>query len=81
MSLSRKHYCAVAAVIGFEKDPLVALSRIDDIAAVLPRKQGKAIRSIVWGDGELVPQLADYFASDNPNFDRSRFLAACKVQS
>jgi hypothetical protein len=23
--------------------------------------------------------LADYFASDNPNLDRSRFLAACKV--
>ena len=26
---------------------------------------------------QLVSELADYFAQDNPNFDREKFLEAC----
>ena len=29
---------------------------------------------------DVAISLADIFASDNPNFDRLRFLAACQVE-
>lgn len=29
----------------------------------------------------LVKDLADYFATDNKNFDRTKFLTACGVQN
>lgn len=28
---------------------------------------------------QIAEQLADYFAEENPNFDRKRFLEACGV--
>ena len=31
--------------------------------------------------GKIARQLADVCASDNPRFDRARFLKACGVQS
>ena len=30
---------------------------------------------------EIATALASYFAADNPNFDRARFLAACNVEA
>ena len=64
MSLSRKHYCAVAAIL---KD-----SATTEFAAVFP-VSAEEMR------GTIISNMADYFASDNPNFDRARFLTACKV--
>ena len=29
--------------------------------------------------GETVNRFADYFASDNPNFNRTRFFEACEL--
>jgi hypothetical protein len=65
MSLSRKHYCAVAAII----------SRHAVIEGYGPELDSATKRIV----GELADDLASMFASDNPNFDRARFLAACKV--
>jgi hypothetical protein len=67
MPLSRKHYCAVAAIIAERtyhnaQDPTYA--------------EG-------WhaATSSVAHELAHMFASDNPQFDRAKFLAACKVQS
>jgi hypothetical protein len=67
MSLSRKHYCAVAAIIADAED---SIKGEDDIS------RGRWL-----ANEHMAAQLADYFASDNPQFDRARFLAACKVAS
>jgi hypothetical protein len=29
--------------------------------------------------GNLIDELADYFAEDNPRFDRKRFVEACRL--
>jgi hypothetical protein len=65
MSLSRKHYCAVA----------------DELAAAIEINRYLADKSAVQAVERVAEGLAKYFASDNPNFDRAKFLAACKVQS
>ena len=57
MSLSRKHYVAVAAI----------LSEYTDNGTHTP--------------GFIAEDLASYFASDNPAFDRQRFLKACGVEA
>lgn len=52
---------------------------------MLSRKDYKAIAEIMKTESrgyETIPdriseKLADYFAQDNPRFDRDRFLAAC----
>jgi hypothetical protein len=69
MSLSRKHYCAVAAIIANECER--APKQATEIFA----------RGRIAGASNVAADIADYFASDNPQFDRARFLAACKVQS
>lgn len=66
--LSRKHYCAVAARIK-ELDLGVCQSPTGEFT-------DKAYQLAL---AHVAGSLASYFASDNPNFDRSRFLAACKV--
>jgi hypothetical protein len=68
MSLSRKHYCAVAAIIA-------------DKVAMFPNDAGASHVQIVARAAlaHVAQDLTDYFASDNPAFDRARFLAACKV--
>lgn len=33
-----------------------------------------------YGRYRIACELADYFASDNPRFDRARFLEACGVE-
>ena len=35
--------------------------------------------SIIFRDS-LVYELADYFLKDNPNFDREKFIKACKEE-
>ena len=67
MSLSRKHYEAVAGII-FDA---VAVEDHDD--KVWNGRQD-AIH-------EIASTVAGYFASDNPAFDRQRFLKACGVEA
>jgi hypothetical protein len=31
--------------------------------------------------GKVAREIADFCAGENPNFDRRRFLAACRVES
>ncbi len=61
---------------------------------MLTRKHYKAIAAIVKdctkttddavtyvSSSQLCHELADYFAADNPRFDRERFLTACGIES
>ena len=59
--LTRKDYEAIAQVISGNRCEIVDSEQ---------DPQGFALHGVA---GEL----ADYMASDNPNFDRSRFLKAC----
>ena len=63
--LTRKHYKAIAEIIKTQRD----------LATVFAGKQF-AIQRI----SDIVDGLADYFAQDNPRFDRARFLAACGLE-
>ena len=45
------------------------------IAEILERHNGIAIHGADYCD--LVEDIADYFATDNPRFDKSRFILAC----
>ena len=60
MSMSRKDYVAVAAIIRAEI--LCYIGTQAEVAAVTIGKR-----------------MADYFQSDNPRFDRKKFLAACGI--
>lgn len=65
MSLSRKHYTAVADV--FAPRLVNAPTGTDwDFGYTCAAKA-------------IANDLADIFAADNPAFDRARFLAACGV--
>jgi hypothetical protein len=67
MALSRKNYEAVAAI--------VKGSRLVD-----PRTGPASDRRDVGYESaldEVAGRLATYFATDNPRFDRARFLDAC----
>lgn len=55
---------------------------------MLTKKDFKAVAEIIDYDGdrhyydrhtceEIAKQLADYFATQNPRFDRERFMKAC----
>jgi len=51
---------------------------------MLHKKEYKAIAEILKYNTEkqdIIDKLADYFASDNPNFDRERFIDACFVMA
>lgn len=65
MSLSRKHYEAVADIL---------LDSANDGAEPTYDQHDRAVLSVA-------SRLADYFASDNERFDRGRFLKACGVQA
>lgn len=68
MSLSRKHYEAIAAVVAEQAAEYAG--SVEDFSA------GGA-----WAVEQTAKNLATYFAADNPNFDRQRFLAACQVEA
>lgn len=61
--MTKKNFEAVARII--------KQNTVEDAAAGFDEGYDAGVQ-IVASD------LADYFASDNPNFDRSRFLEACK---
>jgi hypothetical protein len=59
--MSRKDYVAVAAVIASEVLQLRRVGNLDAVDTVYT----------------MTKVMADVFGSDNPRFDRDRFLAAC----
>ena len=59
--MSKKHYEAIAKIIRDNQHCLVV-----DYST---NYEG-------WQD-DMVTALADYFATQNPNFDRDKFIAAC----
>lgn len=72
MALSRKNYEAVAAIVA-SVGP--APTHAGDSSPYV-RGFGSGAAS---SQGIVADKLADYFASDNPRFDRARFLKACGV--
>lgn len=70
MSLSRKHYEAVAEVIKSNIDAAT------DFDLGTEHDEG-----YVHGCEWVARDLANYFAADNERFDRARFLAAAGVES
>ncbi len=69
--LSRKHYEHIAREI--------IASRLDDesTASIPGATFNEAYEAGVIG---IAWDLAEYFATDNPNFDSARFLVACGVK-
>lgn len=68
MPLSKKHYDAIAAVIG------EMVAAYPDAPLFSPER---AARVAVEQTADL---LAEYFAADSPRFDRGRFLRACGIE-
>ena len=65
MALTRKHFTAVAKILDGEKNTAPAAGFDEGY---------ETARS------EIAEQLADYFARENANFDRQKFLNASGVQ-
>ena len=64
--MTRKHYVAIANILKKEYDD--AMYRTENFS------EPKLIQ-------DVAENLADYFATDNGNFDRARFLEACGVRN
>ena len=60
--MTKKHYEAIAAIIN---DETITMQHEDGDTSL-----------VLWKD-DTVRRLTDYFATDNPRFDRARFLEAC----
>lgn len=65
--MTKKHYIAIAAIIA-AGEPLHGKDEKETKAL-------QAYREIIAGE------LADYFATDNPRFNRTRFLQACGIET
>lgn len=64
---TRQHYKAIAEIISRNQDRL----RVSDVADC---ENGLPCIHL-----DIIGDLTDYFAKDNPQFDRERFLAACEL--
>ena len=64
--MTKKHYEAIAAIIAYRADMQYPSDKVGYGAATLRILAG---------------ELADYFATDNKNFDRARFLKACGIET
>ena len=64
--LTKKHFKAIAEIVSESQDLVCA----DDLAH---------LSTGLWRikPHDFCNKLADYFAADNPQFDRERFLSAC----
>ena len=65
--LTKKDFKAVAEIIKRQSTPRES---DDVIIAIMARNIGQVYAS----------ELADYFATQNPHFDRERFMAACGLK-
>lgn len=61
---TRKHYAAMADLVS---------SRVKQMSVERHPCQSYAQRSIA----QMAQEMADYFAKDNPKFNRAKFLEAC----
>ena len=68
MALSRKHYEAVAGILADNWED-VPPGAEDDEAIAWDVGNNAAVE-------EIARRLAEYFATENPNFNRERFLKA-----
>ena len=65
--LTKKHYKAIAKIVK---------SRYTSYDPYDPEEDNMA-----YGIENLMWSLADYFAKDNPQFDKNKFLTACGLDS
>ena len=70
MALSRKHYEAIAGILASNTQPKTGYSAGFDEGWATGMEEMRQY---------VVDDLADYFATENPNFDRERFLKAAGV--
>lgn len=63
--MTKKHFEAIAQTLR------------DEFEATLPSADPEFIRGAAYALEETAKSLADYFARENPRFDRDRFLTAC----
>ena len=62
----RQHYKAIAEII-----------KSNNAASAIPEKSKAFDRGVRSAGRWIAGGLADYFASDNPLFDRNKFMKAC----
>jgi hypothetical protein len=70
MALRKKHYVSIAAILAGQREQATPKNREDEIAKTCINS---TLDLIAFG-------LADYFAAENPEFQRSRFIDACVVE-
>lgn len=63
--MTKKHFEAIARTIR------------DEFEATLPSSDPEFIRGAAYALEETAKSLADYFARENPRFNRAQFLTAC----
>lgn len=67
-SMSKKHFEAIAKIVAGQ-------TRLNNL------EQGDLAKGMHLGTRELAGHLASYFATENPLFERHRFLAACGLEA
>lgn len=67
--MTKKHYEAIANIYRLQIQS----------ARRHTRKEHREIEE--YADTSTAKALADYFAQDNPRFDRERFLKACGIET
>ncbi len=72
MPCSKKDYVAIAAIFHSEQERVMPQDKTETGLAVHRALEAKRYL--------LTARIADYFAANNPRFDRSRFLKACGIQ-
>jgi len=72
LSLSRKHYIKIAELINQESK-----SNKETFSAETEEERCYALQGQV---SVIAEKLADYFKTDNPNFNSELFLKACGVK-
>jgi hypothetical protein len=71
--MTKKHYEAIASILrGYVEQQIGVHDRRD-----LTKTECDALEQASY---DIADRLADYFATDNPRFDRVRFLTACGIE-
>jgi hypothetical protein len=78
MPLTKTHFEAIASIVKREVDYARTLQERAGAANTVAANGGK-YRAVAAGD--IATDLADYFATQNPQFSRERFLSACGVEA
>jgi len=65
--ITKKHYIKIAEILNRQS---IDLSRVDNKDYSLYEAKQTAVR-------QIIEDLANYFETDNPNFDKVKFKEAC----